>query len=328
MRARNLAISLFAVFALFFTAQSAHATFLGENGKIVFVGNQSGSWQLYTMDADGSNQLRITNLPATNWELWLPVFSPNGRKILFSRDSSENPCPPGAYDPAGCGNLYVINADGTGLTQLTSDGFSWAGTWSPDGSRIVFDHINSLTYEDTVAIMRADGSDVQPSFTTPFWSSGFGHYTPSGQHFVFYSQNGGFVSTIWTMDTDGQHQKRLTQPSLEGFATDVSPDGRHILLIDHQNTNIPGSIYVMTIGGSDLTQITEPPGNSSDGMGGYSPDGKKIVFLSNRFSPGSLDIFTMNSDGTGIQRIASGLTVGGCPDGNCVGPSWGPKPKN
>ena len=155
-----------------------------------------------------------------------------------------------------------------------------------------------------------------------------GTIPPSGQHFVFYSQNGGFVSTIWTMDTDGQQQKRLTSASLEGFAADVSPDGRHVLLFDHQNTNIPGSIYVMKIDGSDLTQITEPPGNSSDGMGGYSPDGKKIAFLSNRLSPGSLDIFTMNSDGSDIQRIASGLTVGGCPDGNCVGPSWGPKPKN
>ena len=79
------------------------------------------------MDPDGSNQLRIRKPSRHELGIVASVFSPDGRKILFSRDSAENPCYPGAYQPAGCGNLYVINADGTGLTQITSDGFSWAG---------------------------------------------------------------------------------------------------------------------------------------------------------------------------------------------------------
>jgi|ERR1035441_5887045 Tol biopolymer transport system component len=322
------ALSLIAGAALLLLTQQAQATFPGQNGKIAFVGNQSGNWQLYTMDPDGSNQTRITNLPATTWELWLPAFSPNGRKILFTHDSQENPCPPGAYDPIGCGDLYVVNIDGTGLTRLTNDGFSWAGTWSPDGTRIVFDHISSVIYVDTVATMAADGSGVLPALTDKFWSSGFARYTPDGQHFVFYSQNGGFVSTVWTMKTDGSNQRRVTEPALEGFANDVSPNGNHLLLIDHQNTVLPTAIFVMNLDGDDIKQLTYPPAGSNDGLGAYSPDGKKIVFLSNRLTPGSLDIFTMNVDGTDIQRIASGVTVGGCPDGNCVNATWGAKPSN
>jgi Tol biopolymer transport system component len=52
---------------------------------------------------------------------------------------------------------------------------------------------------------------------------------------------------------------------------------------------------------------------------GYSPDGAKIVFVSDRMSSdGSLDLYTANSDGGNIKRIAAGLTVGGCPDRGCV----------
>jgi Tol biopolymer transport system component len=325
---RITALALAAGAALFLAAQQAQATFPGQNGKIAFVGNQSGTWQLYTMDPDGSNQTQITSLPATTWELWLPAFSPDGRKILFSRDTPQNPCPLDQFPLPSCINLYVINSDGAGLTQLTSDNLSWGGTWSPDGSQIVFNHISALTHLGVVTTMRADGSGVQPGLTSQLWDSDFGRYTPDGQKFVFYSQNGGFVSAVWSMETDGTHQRRLTHAALEGSPTDISPDGRHILLINHQNTNIPPAIFTMKLDGDDLDQLTYPPGNANDIGGGYSPDGKKIVFLSNRLTPGSLDIFTMNVDGTDIQRVAFGLTVGGCPDGNCVGATWGPKPSH
>jgi Tol biopolymer transport system component len=59
----------------------------------------------------------------------------------------------------------------------------------------------------------------------------------------------------------------------------------------------------------------------------YSPDGAKIVFASDRMSSdGSLDIFTINADGSNLTRIATGVTVGGCADKNCVTPAWGRRP--
>jgi hypothetical protein len=61
--------------------------------------------------------------------------------------------------------------------------------------------------------------------------------------------------------------------------------------------------------------------------GNFSPDGTKIVFESDRMSTDhSLDVFTVNTDGSGLTRIATGVTVGGCADTNCVNPAWGKKP--
>lgn len=327
---RIFTTTLLAALVLLITSRPAWATFPGENGKIVFVGNQSGTWQLYTINADGRDMTQVTSLPATNLEQWNPVFSPDGRRILFAHDTAEHPCSPGAFPATGCVDLYVINADGSGLIRLTEDGLSWFGKWSPDSASIVFGHIVRLTNVVVISTIRADGNGRRSDLTSDFWISVLGGaYTPDGKRIVFTSQLDGLNSAAWIMNKDGSNQARLTPAPLEALASDVSPDGQRILITNHDFTNLPNEIFSMNLDrrDRDLTQLTRTR-TAHDIAGSYSPDGTKIVFVSDRFSSDiSLDLFTMNSDGSDVKRIASGLTVGGCPDGNCVSPSWGPKPK-
>jgi Tol biopolymer transport system component len=314
------------VLGLFVTVRAAHATSPGVNGKIVFTGNQSGTWQLYTMNADGSDMVQITHLQPTIIEGWFANFSPDGKRILFTHDSAQNPCTP--EGSSFCLDLYVINTDGSGLTRLTNDGLSWAGAWSPDGTRIVFTQFDTRTFVIRVVTMAANGRGPRITLTTAFWESGFPRFTPNGKSIVFYSQVGGLISAAWAMNSGGANKVRLTAAALEGAPFDISPDGQRVLLANHINTGLQNSIYTTGISDKQLQRLTRPPGQANDLPGSYSPDGQKIVFVSTRFSTNqSLDIFTMNADGSDIRRIASGVTVGGCPDGNCVGPSWGPKPK-
>ena len=134
------------------------------------------------------------------------------------------------------------------------------------------------------------------------------------------------MGAVWTMEISGADKQRLTPAWLEGAPADISPDGKEVVLLNHINTNLQSSAYALNLRTRQLRRLTHPPGTASDLPGGYSPDGKRIVFASSRLSSNqSLDLFTMNSDGTGIRRILSGITVGGCPEGNCVGPCWGPK---
>lgn len=324
MRLLNIFIGFaWAVLGLFVPVDRAYAVFPGQNGKIVFTGNQSGTWQLYTVNGDGSGMKQITHLPMTAFELWLPVFSPDGERILFTHDPPDDPCGLGV---GNCVDLYVVNADGTGLTRLTHDGVSWAATWSPDGSEIIFNEISLLTSQSNVVTrMRADGTGERTHLSSPFFDSGFTHCTPDGRNLVFYSELGGLVSAAWIMESSGKEKRRLTLASLEGFAWDISPDGEELLVMSHQNTSLPTSLYTLSLRSERLRRLTDVK-NALDIGGGFSPDGTKIVFVSSRFSTNkSLDLFTMNSDGSNVRRIVSGITVGGCPDGNCVGPSWGPQ---
>src|SRR5262245_38896274 len=92
---------LMAGLTLFFVSPPASATFAGKNGRITFVADLSGTFQLYTINPDGSDQFQVTNLPPTSDSTWFPDYSPDGKQIVFS------------HDMTGSLELYVVNADGT-----------------------------------------------------------------------------------------------------------------------------------------------------------------------------------------------------------------------
>jgi Tol biopolymer transport system component len=314
-----------------FLPDGASAT--GQSGKIVFVGGDSasGSFQLFTMNPDGTAKVQITNLPANNFDSRLPNISPDGQRVIFcfgTIDANNNPH----------ADLYVVNIDGTGLVQLTNDGVSCFPRWSPDGTQIIFAQLavninNTTISNNVVATMHANGTGTTLSLTSDLWDS-IGFFTPDERHVVFYSQAGGLISAVWIMNANGANKRQLTPAALEGFPSDVSPDSQHILLGNHGNSGpaLTNDIFVMNLDGTGLSQLTQYATLHHDGSGSYSPDGTKIVFSSDRLSAdvsatsfGTYDIFTMNADGSNVTRIAT--AVASCPqDGNCPNVTWGPKP--
>jgi len=81
-------------------------TFPGTNGKIIFASDRDGNKEIYVMDADGSNQTRLTTNSSLDVE---PSWSPNGSKIAFNSDRDGNK------------EIYVMNADGSNATRLTNN---------------------------------------------------------------------------------------------------------------------------------------------------------------------------------------------------------------
>jgi Tol biopolymer transport system component len=294
-----------------------------QSGRIAFVSDRTGTWQIYTMNPDGSDQDQITNLAPTDDDGLFPHISPNGQKIIFAYNNGEGP------------DLYVINVDGTGLTQLTKDHGSFFPCWSPDGRHIAFT-MNSKVGTGVIAIMTANGSGKRRILTTDRWGSVAPIYTPKGKQMVFQSEMGGFVSAAWIMNADGSHQHRLTQPALKAAASSISPDGKRVLILDNLNSPpaIRNEIFEMNLDGSRLKRLAPLPSFHHDLWPSYSPDGSKIAFVSDRsssditeFTYGTFDIFTMNSDGSELTDVAP--SVGSCPkDGNCVDALWGGNPQH
>lgn len=312
-----------------FTAHAAAIAFIltcslyaiAQNGKIVFTSDRSGSWQIYTMNLDGSDQFQVTNLAPTDDDGLFASISPDGKQITFNYNAGNGP------------DLFVINSDGTRLRQLSDDRSSFWPRWSPDGKRLVFSTFAGLR-SVVIATMAADGGGKRKLLTTDLWESVGGIYTPDGKQIVFGSQMGGFVSAVWIMNADGSHQRRLTPAVLRGQPWGVSPDGKHVVGYSNQDSPpaLGNGVFVMNLDGTGRKRLAGSPQFHHDLYPSYSPDGSMIAFMSDRFSTdidpftyGTFDILTVNADGTNLQDVAP--AVGSCPfDGNCVTPFWGPSP--
>ena len=119
--------------------------------KIAFISNGNYIFTLYVMNADGSNAQLVTEL----LEPGEPAWSPNSDKIAFSLGSRSTF---GSYKRFI--DIYVVNVDGSGLTQLTRDsGFNGSPTWSPDGKQIAFTSNRDSDGKPKIWVMNADGSN-------------------------------------------------------------------------------------------------------------------------------------------------------------------------
>jgi hypothetical protein len=111
----------------------------------------NGNYFLSFVNPDGTGlQMEAAILPSGGWNL---VWSPDGSRLAYS-DWNFFGGPPG--------QIFVINADGSGLRQITSTGDNRWPTWSPDGSRIAFVRFPGVNApEGTLYTMAPDGTDVQ-----------------------------------------------------------------------------------------------------------------------------------------------------------------------
>jgi Tol biopolymer transport system component len=131
------------------TAADFEPAWSPDGTRIAFVTNRDGNQEIYAMNAtDGSNLVRLTDYPAADVE---PAWSPNGTQIAFQRDG----------DIYYGSDIYVMSADGSGITALTIGGVAAQPAWSPDGTKIAF---WSYAYDvcsyycSAIYIMNADGS--------------------------------------------------------------------------------------------------------------------------------------------------------------------------
>ena len=115
--------------------------------------------EIYVMDADGNNTRQLTDNDASDF---LPVWSPDGETIVFtSRDATES----WVIDNTDTvhqrhnTNIYLMNADGSDIRQLTHDNISGGISWSPDGQYMAFSYDSHNPYvKSDIYVMNANGS--------------------------------------------------------------------------------------------------------------------------------------------------------------------------
>lgn len=160
--------------------------------KIVFASPTSdpGLWNLFVMRSDGSERLQLTS---QGLDSGIVSFHPDSSRIAFKRLVSG----PGSHGPS---NIFTINLDGTGLTQLTSgvSDYNSYPVYSPDGSKIAFERIVGGT--EALYLMNADGTSLTLLASSPeIISYQPVAFTPDSSQIIFLS-NGFGGPDIWFLE--------------------------------------------------------------------------------------------------------------------------------
>jgi Tol biopolymer transport system component len=206
-------------------------------------------------------------------------------------------------------DIYAMNADGSGITQLINyPAIDNAPSWSPEGTKIAFVSSRDGNYE--AYVMNADGSGVTRITDNPAGDFAPYAWSPDGARIAFASDRDGNLE-IYVMNADGSGVTRLTDHAAGDVYPSWSPDGAKITFASGRDGN--AEIYVVNADGSGLTRLTDNP--AYDSQAGWSPDGSKIVFVSDR--DGNWEIYAMNADGSGVTRLTDNPALDEIP-------SWSP----
>ena len=213
-----------------------------DGSRIAFQRSGDSGSGIYVMNADGSG---VTRLSADSAQHGEPAWSPDGGKIAFSAlGPSRDPDVEWLVS-----HIYVMNADGSGITQLTADSApDVSPTWSPDGGKIAFSRSAR-----GISIMNADGSGITSitegsasvSDQEPAWS-------PDGTRIAFTRSSGG-QNDIYVMNVDGSQVRKLSNSAGQETSPAWSPDGTKIAFSGQLGDY---EIYVVNADGSRERRLT------------------------------------------------------------------------
>ena len=266
-----------ALMILAVVAAPSSGTFGGQDGRISFRAfvPKTRSLEIFTANSNGGDVKPLTSNP--RFASVISDWSPDGQRIAFDSDRPDLEGNPGAVQ------IYVINADGGGLTQLTrGPGFHGYPGWSPDGGSIAIasDWGGGPALEGIWIIPAADPDGVTQADALRLTTTPAGSSRPKRRWQTFPGGGG----------ADSEPQ--------------FSPDGNAILFTRFRSDR-RSAIHRVNLDGSGLSRLTPWRINASDPD--WSPDGQRITFDSGDFGgPGSKgDIYVMRSDGSGRKRLTN-----------------------
>ena len=295
-------IAAVALLALALPASAPAAFPPGENGRIAHIsspgGSQSNVYGLWDMGPTGGD-FRNLGHPGAR----MPAYFPDGKQIVFSYSAGS-----------GTGlDLYVKGADGGPATRITSlSGDETSPTVSPDGHFIAFDY--GVSGRRSLYRMELGSAPVVMSSTPDEFIFG-PDYSPDGSSIVFrrldQHLSDGDSGGIVRLDLDTGAERRLST-STDDVAPHYSPDGNSIAFARYSSGTAGGptrSIWVMSSSdGSGKHRVLGPfDGTYSLGLGGYSPDGSKLVY--SRAVGGQFDIFVAPAGGGSSTNLTEGSGV-------------------
>lgn len=262
-----------------------------EKGRILFVSDRSGNYEIYEMDLATQKSTNLTNNKGNDMN---PQVSPDGKSIVFYSDRD------------GDNEIYQMELQTGSVTQLTTtekNSHDYDPSFSPDGKSIVFKSTRDDTKGD-IFIMNADGSD--PKNLTPDrkdteeWDPLF---TIDGKKIMFVVRAGtdDMTDDMYIMNADGSSVTRMTENTVPDWYPSINPQDGSIAFISKQNPKDADDVFLRVADGDKTTQVTTLPGNDADPS--WDLKGKRIIFINDNDK--DYDMYLMNADGSNLRNLGN-----------------------
>ena len=291
-----------------------------DGSKIAFASTRTGDYELWVMDADGSNKQQLTSLSSYTLS---PCWTPDGSKIVFysNKDSTW-------------GDIWVINADGSNPTRLTFTN-GHAGKHgidiSPNGEKIVYRHQPSgtnwgYTYEIYTADIDCTGDASTVTIGSETKIASFDNnidiapvFSPDGNRIVWASGRNNpygecatncYFTTLelFQIDIDGTDETQLTfnTVTMDRDPT-FSPDGTTVVFSSDRaigSAQHPAQcdLWKMDADGSNIEQLIDLGGSEEEPK--FSPDGTKILFSSDESGNDEIYVYSIAPSEEPIKKKA------------------------
>ena len=268
----------------------------GLTGKIIYVCNGD----IYKMNLTTGEVARLSHGANYSWFDW----SPDGEKTAWADQEF--------------GDLWVADVGDASPSPQSNESFATFPKWSPDGKTLAFVSagmpdkwaglatipVNSTGFRQKIILSQDEDLDGG--------SIGSMDWSPDGKKFVFNVDGPpGAKRGLYTVNTDGTDLTKISWPMTDPetnvrywLGPTYSPDGKRIAFVKGWDD---WQIYTMNPDGTDARQVTHDAGGHE--IQSWSPNGEKILY--ENLSNGHRDLFVINADGTGRQRLT---TVRSSPD--------------
>lgn len=272
----------------------------GVSGRIAFVASQSDNWELWTINADGTEPKQLTQTPLDER---FPSWSPDSQTIAYSISD---------------GSLWTIRPDGNQMKQLPLNikekrrRDNTHPVWSSDGRFIafvsfLFDRDDSEIWIINVAnehlVELVPQNEIQ---INPTWS-------PDGRELIYsstiYGPASKIIQDLWIIQSDGRNARRLLMNDAANYHADWSPDGKKLAFTSDKSGNM--DIWLFDLQSQRISQLTHSSAYDADPS--WAPDNQHLAFVSNR--TGTMQIWIMDIIGQNLRQLTKNL-------GKCKDPAW------
>jgi len=265
-----------------------------ENGNRFILAGDPGSWQAPNWHPNGKSLIYNSGGLLYNFDLLTrestllhsDFANNNNNDHVISFDGSKMAISHHAEEDGGASAIYTLPLEGGTPKKITSLTPSYLHGWSEDDQYLVYTAERNGAY-NIYKIPAEGGKEVQLT-DTPTLDDG-PEYSPDGKYIYFNSARTGSME-IWRMDADGGKQTQITDDSYNNWFPHISPDGKSMVYIAFPPEVPAGShpfyerVYLKMMSVYDLKPKIVAylyGGQGTINVPSWSPDSKKIAFVSN-----------------------------------------------